>query len=306
MASSDSDHENNNTNVTWRTSQQRKLCYRDLLNKVEGIQENEDLGLETVKEIGDIIKQVNTIEVEHNISERYQHPDETLLDSMVLSSASNVLVKCIESVDVNTSTYVSSEFADKIISFCKDGEFEAESLIKLLSDAQHIVPQIPEYNYVYGTYDLQNLPKPKQRKERQKQGKEKFERKEPEKVTNLEKVEKGIDEIVKVLYDVLTEYYEKNNEEPIKYYDYVIDTSSFSNTVENMFYCSFLVRDGRAHIDLDRKGEPYIKPIKKRQLKAFREEGGVNSQIISVITIPEWEMFKKEGYIQKYKNKSKQ
>jgi hypothetical protein len=37
MASSDSDHENNNTNVTWRTSQQRKLCYRDLLNKVEGI-----------------------------------------------------------------------------------------------------------------------------------------------------------------------------------------------------------------------------------------------------------------------------
>jgi hypothetical protein len=122
----------------------------------------------------------------------------------------------------------------------------------------------------------------------------------------LEKVEKGIDEIVKVLYDVLTEYYEKNNEEPIKYYDYVIDTSSFSNTVENMFYCSFLVRDGRAHIDLDRKGEPYIKPIKKRQLKAFREEGGVNSQIISVITIPEWEMFKKEGYLQKYKNKSKQ
>jgi hypothetical protein len=122
----------------------------------------------------------------------------------------------------------------------------------------------------------------------------------------LEKVEKGIDEIVKVLYDVLTEYYEKNNEEPIKYYDYVIDTSSFSNTVENMFYCSFLVRDGRAHIDLgkvntffvvyfyilflDRKGEPYIKPIKKRQLKAFREEGGVNSQIISVITIPEWEV----------------
>jgi hypothetical protein len=278
--------------------------------------------LETVKEIGDIIKQVNTIEVEHNISERYQHPDETLLDSMVLSSASNVLVKCIESVDVNTSTYVSSEFADRIISFCKDGQFEAESLIKLLSDAQHIVPQVPEYNYVYGTYDLQNLPKPKQRKERQKQGKEKFERKEPEKVTNLEKVEKGIDEIVKVLYDVLTEYYEKNNEEPIKYYDYVIDTSSFSNTVENMFYCSFLVRDGRAHIDLgkvntffvvyfyilflDRKGEPYIKPIKKRQLKAFREEGGVNSQIISVITIPEWEMFKKEGYLQKYKNKSKQ
>jgi hypothetical protein len=75
--------------------------------------------LETVKEIGDIIKQVNTIEVEHNISERYQHPDETLLDSMVLSSASNVLVKCIESVDVNTSTYVSSEFADKIVNISK-------------------------------------------------------------------------------------------------------------------------------------------------------------------------------------------
>ncbi|RZB40042.1 EP300-interacting inhibitor of differentiation 3, partial [Asbolus verrucosus] len=289
MDSSDSDQENNNT-TTGQSSQQRKLCYRELLNKVEDIQESEDLSLETVKEIGNIIKKVNVIELESDISERYQHPDETLLDSMVLSSASNILVKCIESVDVDTVSYIPADFADKIMKFvAPDEEFESDNLLMLLDDAHHIIPEVPEYSFVYGTYDLSILPQPKQKKSRQKQQQENFVKKQPEKVTNLENEEQGIDEIVKVFYDILVQCCDKNNEQPIKYYDYIIDTSSFSSTVENMFYCSFLVRDGKAHIDLDTKGVPYIKPVKKRELKRFREEGGSNSQVISTITISEWE-----------------
>ncbi|EEZ98330.2 EP300-interacting inhibitor of differentiation 3 [Tribolium castaneum] len=301
MDCEDTDQMNNNS-MELENTQQRKLFYRDLLNSVETIHEKEELGLDTVREIGDLLKQVNIIEAEHNINDRYQYPEEILLDSMVLSSASGILKKCVEAVDVNVSTYVSSEFTEKIASFCNsEGDFDAQDLVKLLPDAQDIIPKVPEYFFVYGTYDMQNLPKPKEKKQRQKKEKENFQKKEPEKVTSVEKEEQGIEEIVKILYDVLTECYERNHEQPVKYYDYVVDTSSFSNTVENMFYCSFLIRDGRAHIDLDGKGEPYIKPMKKRQLKQFRDDGGTNSQIISTITIPEWEMFKREGYIQKYK-----
>ncbi|XP_044258552.1 non-structural maintenance of chromosomes element 4 homolog A [Tribolium madens] len=301
MECEDSDQTNNNS-MELENTQQRKLFYRQLLNLVETIHEKEELGLETVREIGHIIKQLTIIESEHNINDRYQYPEEIFWDSKVLSSASGILKKCLESVDVNVLTYVPSEFAEKIATFCNpDGDFDAQDLLKLLPDVQQIIRQVPEYNFVYGTYDMQNLPKPKERKQRQKREKENFQKKEPEKVTNVEKEEQGIDEIVKMLYDVLTECYERNHERPVKYYDYVVDTSSFSTTVENMFYCSFLIRDGRAHMDLDSKGEPYIKPMKKRQLKQFRDNGGINSQIISAITLPEWEMFNKEGYIQKYK-----
>lgn len=55
-----------------------------------------------------------------------------------------------------------------------------------------MIPKVPEYIYVYGTYDLSNLPQPKQKKERQKVAKETVQKKEPEKVTNLDEGEKGM------------------------------------------------------------------------------------------------------------------
>nr|XP_023012935.1 non-structural maintenance of chromosomes element 4 homolog A-like isoform X1 [Leptinotarsa decemlineata] len=299
----------NNISDMRRTPQQRKISYRNLLNRVEGLQETEDVGLNTVKDIGEVLREVNNLDNEWKIDERVEHADETLLDCMVLSSASNILKKCIEAVDVFTSTYEQSEFSNKIINSIKDDkneELEPNDLLNLLEDARSIIPDIPKYRYVYGAYDLNNLPQPKPKKERQKVVKEKLQRKEPEKVTSVDKDEEGIEEIVKVLHDVLKEKYVQNNEEPIKYYDYIIDTDDFASTVENMFYFAFLIRDGRASIDLsfgfpDSRGEPIIKPARKKALKDFRDGGGVNAQIISTISYEHWQKFKKAGYLQQHR-----
>ncbi|KAJ8932280.1 hypothetical protein NQ314_014772 [Rhamnusium bicolor] len=141
--------------------------------------------------------------------------------------------------------------------YIKDDEREdidPIDFLKLLEDARSVIPEVPDYSYVYGTYDLNKVPEPKPRKERVKVVKEKVQKKEPEKITNLDKDEEGIEEIVKVLHEVLNEKFMANNEEPISYYDYIIDTDSFSNTVENMFYFAFLIRDGKAEIDLSKWG----------------------------------------------------
>lgn len=93
------------------------------------------------------------------------------------------------------------------------------------------------------------MPEPKQRKERKKrEAPEKLEKKRLEHVVNLAKEEEGIDEIVGFLLKVLKEEYLNNNKRPISYYNYVIDSSSFSATIENMFYCSFLIRNGTARM----------------------------------------------------------
>lgn len=115
-----------------------------------------------------------------------------------------------------------------------------------------MIPVVPKHVYVYGSYDVNSQPQAKPRKERQKVIKEKFQKKEPEKVTSLNKDEESIEEIVKIQYEVLMEKYNANGQESIKYYDYIIDTDDFANTVENMFYFSFLIRDGRAKIDLSK------------------------------------------------------
>lgn len=57
---------------------------------------------------------------------------------------------------------------------------------------------------------------------------------------------------MKIQHEVLMEKYASNGQNPIKYYDYIIDTEDFGSTIENMFYFSFLIRDGRAEIDLSK------------------------------------------------------
>lgn len=74
------------------------------------------MGFNTVNEIGEVLKEANSLDTECKIDERVEYADETLLDCLVLSSASSILKKCIEAVDVVTSTYEQSEFCNKIVS----------------------------------------------------------------------------------------------------------------------------------------------------------------------------------------------
>ncbi|XP_044756668.1 EP300-interacting inhibitor of differentiation 3 [Coccinella septempunctata] len=294
--------EESNSTISARSFQERKLCYRNLLCKVEEIEDKKDLGLQTVTEVGNILKEINELEREYSIEQRVEQTDETFLDCMVLSSSSGILVKCLNAVDISTASYEPTEFSEKLWELIKedDQDCRPSDILKLLKDARNIIPEVEPYEFVYGSYDLDHVPEPKQKKVIKRDPKEKLTKKEPEKVTSVDKEEEGIDQIVKELHEVLVEEYNKNGERPINYYDYVIDTSDFTNTVENMFYCSFLVRDGKVRIDLNGLN-PTIKPVSKNELKQFRDERGANYQILTTITMEDWENFKKEGHLQKHR-----
>ncbi|CAG9765109.1 unnamed protein product [Ceutorhynchus assimilis] len=293
-----------------RSTQERKSFYRELLSKAEAIGESNNIGLQTVNEIHEILLEANELNGEVSIEKKVENADETLLDSMVISSSSDLLKKCIEAVDVFTVTYDANEFADKINSFMATNNEDEEEITvdhtKLLDHARALIPKVPDYNNVYGSYDLNALPVPKQKKERVKAVKEQIQKKEPEKVVNLEKEEEGIELVVKQLSNVLEEAYQQNGEEPVNYYSYIIDTDSYVTTIENMFYFAFLVRDGKASIDLDKNNVPVIRPIHKRELKNFRDKNGINAQIVSNISMGTWEKYKKTGLLQRKKQSMSQ
>jgi hypothetical protein len=46
--------------------------------------------------------------------------------------------------------------------------------------------------------------------------------------------------------------------EPINFFKFFINPSSFSQSVENLFHLSFLIRDGRVSIEEDEEGEPIL------------------------------------------------
>lgn len=122
--------------------------------------------------------------------------------------------------------------------------------VKLIYDARKIVRQVPVYQCLYGSFDETTLPEVVQRKQRKPvQVQQKSQLKKLENVVATDKDEQNIDEIISFLQNVLQEEFVKNNSEPINYYKYIVDSDSFAATVENMFYFSFLIRNGKAAMD---------------------------------------------------------
>nr|CAH7754355.1 unnamed protein product [Callosobruchus chinensis] len=290
------DEQENTHSLLTKSPQERKLSYRHLIDKIEELEKSGDTGLVAATELRNVVQEANALDSECNIDDRIEHSDETLLDCLVISSASCLLKKCVESVDVFVATYEQIEFANNIRTFIKSDnneDIQEEDILKLLDDARTVIPRIPAYDFVYGSYNIEQIPQPKPKKQREiipKRNKQAPQKKEPERIQNVDKEEEGIEEIVKLLYDVLSTKCSQNNGQPIKYYDYIIDTDSFAATLENMFYFAFLIRDGKAHIDLNSRGEPIIKLMKSKTLTEFRAAGGVNTQIISNISMDQWKV----------------
>ncbi|XP_018331451.1 non-structural maintenance of chromosomes element 4 homolog A-like isoform X3 [Agrilus planipennis] len=280
-----------------------KESYRLLLNRVNDLQESEDKGIRAALELGSILEEVDILENE-NTTAGVRDADETMLDSMVLSSASDYLVKCVKAVDLQTLTYHPAEFSTKLMNRLKgDNDFEPEKLFKLLNVANNLIPQLPQLSFLHGTFDPNVMPEPKQKKIVQRQAPEKLEKKKLQQVKTIDKEEDNINETINVLESFLKREYEENRQTPIKYFNFVIDSESFERTIENMFYFSFLLRDGKASLEIDNDGIPVVAPKSKRDLDEFRKKGGVNTQMISSMDIEQWQkLATKEGIIQKRKN----
>lgn len=60
------------------------------------------------------------------------------------------------------------------------------------------------------------------------------------------------------IYKSLKTYQDASEGEPIALFDFILNPQSFAQSVENLFYTSFLVRDGKVALDLDQEGIPVI------------------------------------------------
>lgn len=64
------------------------------------------------------------------------------------------------------------------------------------------------------------------------------------------------------IYKILKRFFKKFKR-PICLYEFMINPKSFCRTIENIFYVSFLIKDGYSRIYLDKENLPVIGKVKK-------------------------------------------
>ncbi|EKG11077.1 Nse4 [Macrophomina phaseolina MS6] len=81
----------------------------------------------------------------------------------------------------------------------------------------------------------------------------------------------------------------------ISLFEFAINPQSFGQTVENLFYTSFLIREGSVKIEKDKHGLPIICPADTRgvneQLNEHRAKNSSRHQAVFSIDYPMWQKF---------------
>jgi len=78
---------------------------------------------------------------------------------------------------------------------------------------------------------------------------------------------------------------------PINLFKFVINPQSFGQTVENIFYLSFSIRDARAKLDIDEHGMPMVSIVSDDLTE--EEIKMENKQCVLELTMSQWEELKR-------------
>lgn len=65
---------------------------------------------------------------------------------------------------------------------------------------------------------------------------------------NVEKDSDSVDAKVTFVLQTLNKYYRENGNKPVSFYKFVLHPTNFTISVENIFYISFIIRDGLANL----------------------------------------------------------
>ena len=95
-------------------------------------------------------------------------------------------------------------------------------------------------------------------------------------------------EIADILDEYLTEHDLTEEGQGVNYFRFVINPKSFAQTVENIFYVSFLVRDGRAALWEGDDGWPWLGLAEAASAEEARERGVVKRQAICSVDMWMW------------------
>ncbi|CAH0599584.1 unnamed protein product [Chrysodeixis includens] len=254
-------------------SHDRKLRYRALLEDLSVLEDDDANNMELIDKTATAVNEAKRLLAEGGVDERVKHPGESYLDSRVLRAASDLAVRYSEAVSGNVHTYDKQMLAQHIRENPQFWEFPFPA-------------EVPPVGFLFGTFAATPAAQRPRAARQHVQRQQAAEERAPDNVDRLEKVEEGSAMVSRVL-KFINKWY-KQQQKPLSYFHTVLDPTSFSKTVENVYHVSFLVRDGSIAVELDEVHRlPFITPVSKSRQEA--RDLADEKQFIVSIDMQRWQ-----------------
>lgn len=257
------------------TQEIRKKCsvrrnkYKELLelgSQIEATTENE-APIVTLRKIADVAKRSDALNAEARFQDRIENTTEVVMDAQVMKMTHELLgsiVQTMHNTEISDDEFVAAihQTIGPNMDWNKLGEKLALGLSKTVTYSQPL----------FGTFDEATVIQPKEVKERRKNTTNKNSQQvKPIAVTQQQKEEQEAASVNVIGHQIIGLFAENDNE-PLPYYQLIINPENFMRTIQNAFQVSFLLRDGIIAIGVDEDGYPTVRPVKDSDKKNSTEE----------------------------------
>ena len=248
----------------------------------------------------DIMQQADTLFNQSNTAH------ELLLDARLYKHIARICRQYAEEISLNQKKFHVSEFAEKLANkmgsnFSESGSQKQKTGLSARKWTKFSKVADPVFNrtkYLQSLFSAFPDDEEKEKKTRTPRSKEHRQKGPATKanVVDLTQIQEdqnsssATDKLVTSTMKQLVAHYQENGREAIDYFRFIIDPQSFGRSIENAFYVSFLIKEGKAGIFYDEEtGLPKIKPRKSRQDPTQGQVLTDKKQVLLTLTMSDWQ-----------------
>lgn len=227
---------------------------------------------------------------------KVKNPTEATLDSTVLRNVSSISAQMARAMKLGSGAFDMDDFVNKLISFMggrqrleenEDGseiEVEEETTLdwdKIGRKALAKSRRVPVTHFMLGPLFIEQ--KKRSQVKRQKEEKVQEEERRPQEIKE-EDIQRSDNETTKnvlIIKDIL------ESTGPINLFKFIINPNDFAQSVENLFYVSFLIRDGECAFEITEEGDPMIMLCEPPTMED-RLQGVQRQQIVMEFDMATW------------------
>ncbi|KIJ68014.1 hypothetical protein HYDPIDRAFT_83657 [Hydnomerulius pinastri MD-312] len=227
---------------------------------------------------------------------KVKNPTEATLDSSVLRNVSSISAQKARAMKLGSAAFDLDDFVSKLVTYMggrqrfedhEDGsemEVEEDAALdwdKIGRKALAKSRRVPVTGFMLGPLSIEQKKRAPIKRQKQEKSQEEVRRPQEIKEEDIKRSDNETTQNVLKIKNIL------ETTGPINLFRFVVNPNDFAQSVENIFYVSFLIRDHECAFEISEDGEPIIMLCEQPTMED-REAGVINRQIVMEFDIATW------------------